>query len=183
MKDYAGRLLVATPLLGDPNFERTVVLILAHNDEGAYGVVLNRPSDTRVDAVAPEWGPVVTAPAVVFVGGPVAQGDVLGLARGSGRVVGPIHPSLGDLGTIDLNQAPGVDEQPPCTGLRLFAGGAGWAPAQLEDEIREGAWWVLDAHHDDVLTGDPSTLWQRVLRRQRGELAWFAHHPLDPSAN
>lgn len=182
MTDYSGRLLVATPLLGDPNFERTVVLILAHNDEGAYGVVLNRPSETRVDELAPEWGDHVNAPAVVFVGGPVAQGEVIGLARGPGRVEGPIHPGLGDLGTIDLNRAPDEGEA-PCQGLRLFAGGAGWAPVQLEDEIREGAWWVLDPVAQDVLTGDPATLWQRVLRRQRGELAWFANHPLDPSSN
>ena len=68
-------------------------------------------------------------------------------------------------------------------GLRLFAGGAGWAPNQLEDELREGAWWVLPSVDDDVLTSDPDSLWVRVLRRQRGDVAWFANHPLDPSQN
>ena len=180
--DLGGRLLVATPLLGDSNFERTVVLILAHNDDGAFGVVLNRPSDMTVAVVAPEWAEHVSAPAVEFIGGPVAQGDVIGLGRGGLRVSGPIHPDLGGLGTIDLNEAP-TDGTHPCDGLRLFAGGAGWAPNQLEDELREGAWWVLPSVDDDVLTSDPDSLWVRVLRRQRGDLAWFANHPLDPSQN
>jgi putative transcriptional regulator len=65
----------------------------------------------------------------------------------------------------------------------MFAGSAGWAPRQLEDELAEGAWWVVDAEPADVTDSDPDRLWSRVLRRQRGEVAWFANHPEDPSAN
>jgi putative transcriptional regulator len=163
----AGRLLVATPLLGDPNFERTVVLMLAHGPEGALGVVLNRPTATRADELVPGWGERAATPAVMFLGGPVGQNGVIGL-----------HPG----GTIDLNVPPEETAEPPET-LRLFAGSAGWAAGQLEDELTEGAWWVLEADPADPFGPDPEGLWPAVLRRQRGVLAWFALHPLDPTVN
>src|SRR5690348_7418296 len=77
----AGRLLVANPLLPDPNFDRTVVLLLAYGDDGALGLVLNRPSETRLSAPLPEWEPVAATPAVLFVGGPVQHQAVICLAR------------------------------------------------------------------------------------------------------
>jgi putative transcriptional regulator len=162
-----GRLLVATPLLGDPNFERTVVLVLAHGDEGALGVVLNRPTATRADELVPGWGERAAEPAVMFLGGPVGQNGVIGL-----------HPG----GTIDLNVPPEESDDVP-ERLRLFAGSAGWSGGQLEDELGEGAWWVLDAEPDDAFSASPSTLWSRVLRRQRGTTAWFAVYPPDPLVN
>jgi putative transcriptional regulator len=163
----AGRLLVATPLLGDPNFDRTVVLMLAHGSEGALGLVLNRPTGTRADELVPGWGERVATPAVMFLGGPVGQNGVIGL-----------HPG----GTIDLNVPPEETVDPPET-LRLFAGSAGWGAGQLEEELTEGAWWVFDAQPGDAFTGVPDDLWPAVLRRQRGTVAWFALHPPDPTVN
>lgn len=179
---YVGRLLVATPLIGDPNFERVVVLLLAHGPEGAFGVVLNRPSDTSVDEVAPGWGDHVAGPGVVFVGGPVALDAVVGIGRPAGEPTGGFSPLAGGVGTVDLHHPPDPGSR-PWAGLRLYAGSAGWAPGQLEDEVAEGAWWPLDSSPDDVLTGDPSGLWKRVLRRQVGPTAWFANCPHDPTAN
>ena len=182
MRGHRGRLLVATPLIGDPSFERTVVLLLDHGDEGAFGMVLNRPSEVPVDEVAPEWAGHVSAPGVLFIGGPVRSEQVLGLARAHDRHAEHFESIVGDLGTVDLHQEP--DDGPSnWEGLRLFAGSAGWAPGQLEDELAEGAWWAVDAVPDDVLTSRPDDLWARVLRRQPGEVAWFANCPRDPSAN
>jgi len=180
---HAGRLLVATPLIGDPNFERTVVLLLAHGHEGAFGVVINRPSETTVVEVAEAWADQVAAPGVVFVGGPVSGDSVLGIAR-AGADPGPTFGALvGDLGTVDLHAPPPPTGAHRWLGLRLFAGSSGWAPGQLEDELAEGAWWAVDTEPDDLVTTDPSGLWARVLRRQAGQVAWFANHPLDTSAN
>jgi putative transcriptional regulator len=178
---HAGRLLVATPLIADPTFERTVVLLLAHGPDGAFGVVLNRPSETGVGEVAPDWAPVAGAPGVVFVGGPVARDAVLGLGRCDDLVPGAALLA-GGCTTVDLHQVPG---EAGCrwSSVRLFAGSAGWTSGQLEDELAEGAWWAVDAQPGDLLTTDPDHLWGRVLRRQRGETAWFANHPDDPSAN
>ncbi|MDP9070732.1 MAG: YqgE/AlgH family protein [Actinomycetota bacterium] len=179
----AGRLLVATPILRDSVFDRTVFLVLDHDDKGAAGVVLNRPTDTEVGRPLPQWGELVAHPPVVFVGGPVAQGGVIGLAR-----VGLDEPAQGwrrvldHVGTLDLaTQLEGVGEG--IEEIRLFSSYAGWQGGQLEAEIGAGAWFVVDADPGDALSPAPESLWRAVLRRQRGRLALFADFPPDPSEN
>jgi putative transcriptional regulator len=178
-----GHLLVALPVLRDPNFDHTVTLLLEHTEDGALGLVLNRPSDTELDDPLPAWGPLAAEPPVVFVGGPVALDGAIGLARaaepGSSEGWAPL---FGDLGTVDLSRDP-EEIAVPLDRLRVFLGHAGWGPGQLEDELAEEAWAVVDAAPDDPLSEDPATLWRRVLRRQGGRLAWLANHPVDPSLN
>lgn len=178
-----GRLLVATPGMGDPNFDRTVVLMIEHNAEGALGVVLNRPSDIDLGGPLPEWDRLAAHPAVVFVGGPVAQGAVICLARmrtptdpeGWSPVVGPVGA---------LHVRPESDEiDARVEELRVFSGYAGWGPDQLEGEIEAGGWFVADAQPDDSLSLEPDGLWRRVLLREGGTLALFANFPADPSMN
>jgi putative transcriptional regulator len=172
-----GRLLVATPDLRDPNFSRTVVLVLEHGAEGALGVVLNRPVDLLVDEVLPDWADRVSAPGCLFVGGPVSPSAAIGLGRG---------PDLPDalfdgLATVDLelDGAP----TPDLSALRIFVGYAGWAAGQLDEELEAGGWLVLDLEPGDPFTADPSELWVHVLRRQGGRTAIFALAPEDPSTN
>lgn len=174
---------MATPsLLADPNFDRTVVLVLEHGDEGALGVVLNRPSETSVGEPLPAWGALASAPDVVFIGGPVAPSAVIALARGELRAgTEGWVPVGGDLASVDLERAP--DELGRVDALRVFAGCAGWSPGQLEGELEADGWFVCDAHPDDPFTAEPDDLWRSVLGRQRGRLAWFAHYPPDPSFN
>lgn len=173
---------MALPVLVDPNFDRTVVLVLEHSPDGALGVVLNRPGDLRLDEPLPSWAGVAAPPAVVFVGGPVGAGAAIGLGVVPGAPAereGFVQVA-GDLGTVDLASAPlevGVAE------VRVFAGYAGWGPGQLEGEIEAGAWLVVDAAPGDALSPDPSTLWRRVLRRQPGRLWWLANVPTDASVN
>jgi putative transcriptional regulator len=179
-----GRLLVASPRLADPNFARTVILVLARDLEGgALGVVLNRPTETTVAEPLPAWAELAADPAVVFVGGPVASDGAIGLARaGTAPAAEGWVPVTGRLGTVDLGIDPDEVEAPVET-LRVFVGHAGWGPGQLEAEIDEGAWVVLDAAPDDVLCATPDRLWRLVLRRQGGKLAWLANVPLDPTTN
>lgn len=162
-----GRLLVATPRIGDPNFERTVVLVLASGSDGVLGVVLNRPSDLPAAELVPDWGDRAATPGVLFIGGPVETSTVIGLHRG---------------GAVDLNTTPQDTSDPP-TEVRLFAGSAGWGADQLAMELEEGAWWVLEADPDDRFTRDPEALWAQVLRRQPGRTAWFATFPDDLASN
>ncbi len=177
-----GRLLVATPPLVDPNFDRTVVLVLEHGEEGALGVVLNRPSATALDDVLPEWRVLASDPKVVFVGGPVAPEAVIALARGGREGVEGWVDILDGLGTIDLGKDP-LDLGAPIDELRVFVGYAGWGPGQLDEELAAGAWFVVDTATNDPFATDPERLWHDVLRRQRGRVAMFAHFPEDPTAN
>ena len=184
---WAGRLLVATPELVEPTFARTVLLLLQHSDgDGALGVVLDRPSGTAVGEVLPSWSHVVAAPAVVFVGGPVQPEAAicLGLSR-TGRATSPhLAPLPGDplLSTVDLDADPQL-VQPLLRGLRVFAGCAGWSPGQLEGEVEEGSWWVLDSLPGDAFVAAPALLWRQVLRRQQGRLALYATWPDDAAGN
>lgn len=171
-----GSLIVATHELVDPNFAGTVVVLLDHDADGTIGVVLNRPSSVAVHDSLPDCNHEVTAPAVVFAGGPVARSTVIAL--GTGMVVGDRawQPVVDGIGIVDL------DERRPdaLEAVRVFAGYAGWGPGQLEAEIAAGAWWVVNAPAHDLLTDDPATLWRRVLTRQGGV---FLTVPEDPTLN
>lgn len=178
-----GRLLVASPSLGDPNFERTVVLILEHNEDGALGIVLNRPTGTDLAEPLPGWHRLAAEPAVVFVGGPVSPNAAICLAQSwPDEFVEAYEPLLGTLGTVDLSINPD-DVSSALQAVRVFVGYAGWGGGQLEDEIEAGAWFVVDALPDDPLSADPGSLWETVLRRQPGTLAMYANYPPNPVMN
>jgi putative transcriptional regulator len=180
-----GRLLVATPALEHPTFRRAVILLLDHTREGgALGVVVNRPTTTDVDAVLPVWQPFVTVPGRLFQGGPVALDSALGLVTVPGdedEVVG-VRRITGSVGVVDLDAPPEV-VAPAVAGMRIFAGYAGWSAGQLEQEIAEGSWYVVDGEAGDAFSDDPESLWSAVLRRQGGDLAMVASFPDDPSMN
>ncbi|MFE6162676.1 YqgE/AlgH family protein [Streptomyces sp. NPDC056486] len=201
VSSLTGRLLVATPALADPNFDRAVVLLLDHDEEGSLGVVLNRPTPVDVADILEGWGDLAGAPGVVFQGGPVSLDSALGVAvipgdEGSapsapgsrprprpvrGEPIGwrRVH---GAIGLVDLDTPPEL-LAPALGSLRIFAGYAGWGPGQLEDELVEGAWYVVESEPGDVSSPDPERLWRAVLRRQRSELAMVATYPDDPSLN
>ncbi len=179
-----GQLLIAEPLLGDPNFDRTVVLMIEHSDDGALGVVLNRPTDLEVDAVLSEWAGLAASPPVLYMGGPVEQNGVLALGRRAGadvRVPGWTSV-LGEVGTIDLHLEP-HELADGLEGIRFFAGYSGWGGGQLEAELAEGAWLVVPAVADDVFAPDPDAMWRSVLRRQGGKVSMLADFPAHPSLN
>ena len=177
-----GRLLVATPPLGDPNFDRSVVYMLEHTDDGAVGVVLNRPGpETAVDGLG-AWMERLSPPYVVFGGGPVEPDALIALADADGVDPDSWSALRAGVGTVDLSVDP--DEVADVVHrLRIFRGYAGWGPGQLDAELDLGGWIVLAVEPEDVFTDDPDELWRRVLRRQPGRLAWLATCPDDLSWN
>ncbi len=180
----AGMLLVATPALLDPNFAETVVLLLDVDENGALGVVLNRPSLVPVAEVLAEWEDVVAEPEVLFHGGPVSTEGALAVALLRARDDVPVgfRTVSGALGLLDLD-TPVELLDGSLDALRIFAGYAGWGADQLEGEIEEGSWYVVPALAPDVFRLDPAQLWRDVLRRQPGELAWHSTRPVDPELN
>lgn len=177
------RLLVSVPDLGDANFDQTVVYVVEHDEDGALGVVLNRPSETEVQAHLPDLVLPVVSPQVFFVGGPVSVGGLLALGRAAvgaepvnaTTVSGPIV--IVDPEALIEGKVAGLDA------IRLFTGYSGWAAGQLEAEIAAGTWHVSEAMADDVLCADPAALWRNVMRRQGGRVAAQGLYPDDPSVN
>jgi putative transcriptional regulator len=183
----AGSLLVAMPGLTDPTFAGAVVYVLDHADTGTLGVVLGRPSEVRIGDVLPGWAQLAVEPGVFHVGGPCETDTALCLATtgtgltpdsGSGlrQVADGVH-------LVDLDTDP-EDLHGAITGLRVFAGYAGWSDGQLAREVAEGAWACVAGSPADVLAGASGPqLWRSVLGRQRGRLAVLSTAPADPSAN
>jgi putative transcriptional regulator len=182
MESLRGKLLLAAPALRDPNFDRSVVLIAEHSDEGAMGLVLNRPSEAAVGEAVPDLAWVAESDEVVFIGGPVAANGVIVLAEWEdpARAVVLIDDDLGfvpgdadDTGTI----AAAVRR------ARVYAGHAGWGPGQLEAEIADEAWIVEAPLREELFSDDPEGLWSAVLRRKGREFALLSTMPPDPSLN
>jgi putative transcriptional regulator len=184
-----GRLLAASPKLGDPNFRRAVVLIVEDDtEEGTLGVVLNRPTQVPLDEVLEPWTPLASGPQVVFRGGPISPNSALALAlaHGGEEPVGwrslEGTPMMSRMGLVDLGAPPELLAG-GITSMRVFAGYAGWGAGQLRDEIDEGAWFVLPGDPADAFAAEPEGLWAEVLRRQGGDLALVATFPDDPAMN
>jgi putative transcriptional regulator len=184
MESMSGRLLVATPALKDPNFDRTVVMLVAHEAGGALGVVLNRATEVPVADVLGDWSDLARHPAVLFEGGPVQPDSAICLARMRNPVkrLKGFHQVSGAIGTIDLSVDPERLRE-SITGVRVFAGYSGWGSGQLEQEIEDGSWFLLDALPGDAFVDRPDDLWPMVLRRQGGMMAAVAHFPPDVALN
>ncbi|MFY2790308.1 YqgE/AlgH family protein [Rhodococcus sp. KRD162] len=181
-----GSLLVSSTELVEPTFRRTVIYIIEHNDAGSLGVVINRPSETAVHNVLPNWSELAATPRALYVGGPVKRDSALclatlrtgvsidgvpGLRRVDGRVV-----------MVDLDSDP-ADIEPLVEGVRIFAGYSGWTFGQLEGELDREDWIVLSALASDVMGPPRIDLWAHVLRRQPMPLALLASHPIDVDRN
>jgi putative transcriptional regulator len=178
-----GRLLVSTPGLSDPNFDRTVVLVLEHDGDGALGLVLNRPSATPLHEVLPTWQGMSSDPPLVFVGGPVDESAAicLGSCR-PGATSEAIQVVTPTVGVVDLDTDPGLLTH-LVAHVRVFSGYAGWGAGQLDDEVEAGGWFVVDALPGDPFTPSPAGLWRAVLRRQPGRLPLYSTFPDDPTHN
>jgi putative transcriptional regulator len=177
----AGQLLLASPTLVDPNFLRAVVLIGVHNDDGAMGVVLNRPSQVTVADAVPQLEDAVGGDEPVFVGGPVQPTSVVVLAEfeDPDPTALLVHEQIGfpasdmDLDSLSESTLRG----------RVFAGYAGWSGGQLDEELEHGDWIAQEPLAEDVFTEMPDELWSSVLTRKGGRYALLARMPLDPSLN
>ena len=185
MDSLRGQLLIAGPQLEDPNFQRAVVLVGEHNEDGALGVVLNRPSDATVGEAVPDLEELTGDEDLVHLGGPVQPSAVLVLAEYLMPSEAPqlVTADVGFLALEDEEEPDGVPEHAPLRRARVFAGYAGWGPGQLETELDRDDWIIVDTEADDVFDEDAPSLWRRVLERQGGQLALVARMPLDPTTN
>jgi len=178
-----GALLVAVPLLDEPTFHRTVIYMLQHTDEGALGVIINRPTDEEHLPGLDSWMYELSHPQVVFDGGPVQANTLIAVASVSMILDSDAFAPLDErLGTVDLAQLPD-DIAEGLQNLRVFRGYAGWGPGQLEEELEEGSWLVIASDETDLFSANPQGLWRNVLRRTGGRTALLADAPDDLSWN
>src|SRR5690606_2477381 len=165
----SGTLLLANTDLLEPTFRRSVIYIIEHNDGGTLGVVLNRPSETAVYNILPQWAKLAAKPKTVFIGGPVKRDAALCLGKLRVGVDAAGVPGLrhvqGRIVMVDLDADPDA-VAPALEGIRIFAGYSGWTIGQLDGEIERDDWIVLSALPSDVLVEPRVDLWGRVLRRQ-----------------
>ena len=180
MASLRGQLLVAGPALLDPNFHRTVVLVCEHDENGAMGLVLNRPSPIPADQAIPELARALGPEERLWVGGPVQTTSVVVLADFADAADG--MSVAGDVGLVlpdtDLDDVATVVKR-----ARAFLGYAGWGGGQLDGEVERDDWIVADFAPEDAFTEEPEQLWSRVLGRKGGSYALLATMPPDPSVN
>jgi len=172
-ESVTGRLLIASPSMPD-YFHRSVIVVVEHSEEGAFGLVLNGPSETTVGEASPELAQLIGEEHLIFVGGPVQPNAVTAI----GEHTDPTDASkliAGGVGMVDL------DDPPELARIKVFVGYAGWSAGQLDGELEQEAWIVDDVHPDDPFAhGD---LWSAVLDRKGGEYSLLARMPPDPSVN
>jgi putative transcriptional regulator len=181
MESVRGQLLIAGPALLDPNFWRTVVLVVEHSEEGALGLVLNRPSETTVADASSELEELVDPDELVFIGGPVQPSAVIVLAQFEDPTDAALM-AFDDVGVVGTGSS--VEER--AAGVRrsrAFVGHAGWGPGQLDAELERDDWILEEARAQDAFSAQPRELWQTVLTRKGGSYALVARMPADPSTN
>ncbi len=181
MESVRGQLLVAGPALLDPNFWRTVVLVVEHTEEGALGLVLNRPSETSVGEAVPQLEPLLDPEARLFIGGPVQPSAVIVLAEFEETTDAALL-AFDDVGVLGTSSSSDELTAGVRSG-RAFLGHAGWGPGQLDGELERGDWILEQARLADAFSSDAGGLWSEVLTRKGGSYALLARMPADPSMN
>lgn len=182
LKPEAGRLLISEPYLSDPNFERTIILLCEHNEEGSVGFVLNKPSLSKLNELINDLSEVEN---VLCIGGPVQQ-DTLHFLHQCGDIEGAIE--VGDniywggefeqlIGKIETQQIESSE-------IKFFIGYSGWSPGQLEEEIKLNSWIVSNLVSSELIFETPvEEMWRLTLRKMGGRFSMYSNYPVDPSMN
>ncbi len=179
MESLRGKLLLSSPSLVDPNFRKTVVLIAHHDEDGAMGLVLSRPSEVSAAEAVPLLEGLPGAQGPVFVGGPVQPQAFMVLAEFD-DVEDSVAPIFDHVGFMSADAEP---ETLSIQRVRLFAGYAGWGAGQLEAELEEPAWIVVPAEPTDPFADDPDALWREAVARAGGSVSLMKSMPYDPGLN
>ncbi len=176
-----GKLLIAEPFLGDPNFERAVILLCEHNEKGSFGLVLNQLSNLKLSDAVNEC----YAELPLYVGGPVEYNTLHFVHRLGDQIPGSVDLGngifwAGDFETLqtllNLNK---VDQKD----VRFFLGYSGWGEGQLDNEMRQNSWIISQADADLLFESDTETFWRKVLRDMGGGYKVMSNYPIDPRLN
>lgn len=175
-------MLISEPFLPDPNFERTVVLLCEHNEEGSFGFVLNKPSILKVNEVMED---IIGLDNVVFVGGPVQQ-DTLHFIHRNAELENAVEivDRIFWGGAFEKLMLLCETHQITPKDIRFFLGYSGWGPGQLEAELEQDSWIVCDYVTDQLLFDTSSEImWRKALENMGGRFSVYSNYPVDPRLN
>ncbi|MEN8249234.1 MAG: YqgE/AlgH family protein [Bacteroidota bacterium] len=182
LKPSNGCLLVSEPHLPDANFDRTVILLCKHDDEGSFGFVLNRPSKVKIKDILKDAESIEVP---VYIGGPVEQ-NTLHFIHKDDSLAGAeyVIDNLYWGGNFDLMLSWLHDKMVKDEDVRFFLGYSGWASGQLSDEIEESSWMVFKPDNTDfIFETSPENMWKAVLKKMGGRFSMYAKYPEDPRLN
>ena len=182
LKPKAGRLLVSEPYLPDPNFERTIILLCEHNEEGTVGFVLNKPSLSKLGELIKDLSSLEN---IVCMGGPVQQ-DTLHYIHRCPGVDGAVEISEKIYWGGEFEQliAKLESHQLRHEDIKFFLGYSGWSPGQLDEEIKVNSWIVSDLVSEDLIfETTEEEMWRKTLKRMGGRFSMYSNYPVDPSMN
>jgi len=182
LKPEKGRLLISEPFLPDPNFERTVVLLCEHNDEGSFGFVLNKPAIVKVSDVMEE---LKNFNHDIFIGGPVQQ-DTLHFIHRESEIHNGTEVRTGIYWGGDFENVLFLSDthQLQPSNIKFFLGYSGWSAVQLEEELEQNCWIVCDYVSEELMfETDPTAMWRKALGNMGGRFSVYANYPVDPNLN
>ena len=177
-----GRILLSEPFLNDPNFERSIILLCAHDTEGSFGFVLNKPTESGVRDLLDGFEDLTQ---MVFSGGPVQQ-DTLHFIHRFPGLKGAQEITKGIFWGGDFDELRSYYLQGRCTEdkVRFFVGYSGWSEGQLESELNENAWIVSDKFDESfIFITDPAEMWRNAMNGLGGRFIHYANYPSDPRLN
>lgn len=178
----AGKILISEPYLGDPNFERAVILLCEDNEEGSVGFVLNKPSALTLDTIIDELDEFSQ---IIHIGGPVGQDSLNFIYRGNIGLEGAVQISDniywgGNFEQfIDLAMTSKINS----SDFKFFLGYSGWESTQLENEVKENAWIINSPDLNEVFDMSTSNMWQKILHKMGGRYKMYSNYPIDPRLN
>jgi len=181
MQELTGKILIAEPFLGDPNFERSVVLVCEHSDLGSFGLVLNQATKSVLSDVIEDF--YFDFP--LFIGGPVEQ-NTLHYVHRLGKLIedsvdlGNGLYWAGDFETIKSLINIGTIKSED---IRFFLGYSGWGAGQIEDELAQNTWIVSEINEEQLFDQNEQQFWRQVLKRMGGDFKVLSNYPINPRLN
>ena len=178
----AGKILISQPFLSDPNFERSIILLCAHDDAGSFGFVLNKPLDATFSEIIDGFE---TLDLPVYNGGPVQQ-DVINYIHRFPDLMGAVSIAEGIYMGGDLDHLRELHSLGGCTKdqIRFFLGYSGWSEGQLEAELEEKAWIVTNRVDESfIFITDPAEMWRKAMAGLGGRFVHYSNYPSDPRLN
>lgn len=177
-----GRILVSEPYLADPNFERTIILMCEHSQDGSFGFVLNKPSLAKIGDVMDD---LKNIDAPVYVGGPVQQ-DTLHFIHQCGDLENAVEISDGIFwgGDFESLLVKLDTRQVEIEDVKFFLGYSGWSAGQLDEELKVDSWIVSkQVNKELIFETSHHDMWQKALKAMGGRFSVYSNYPVDPNMN